>query len=487
MNLNKLFHSFKQKMIWENILKSLLFAAMLASCGVFITSFVYHVLITETPVLITAFIGGGIFILSFLTIFFFRYPTRKRVAARVDAMGLKERATTMLEFQNVDTEIVHLQRMDAVAHIQKASPKKMVLQVRKTDYLLCIISICLAFTMLVLPFNVFAFGDSTASGDDEQQQVIKELIAQLREEVKEAELEEQLKEELNQIIDDLEEDLQDAESELDQAGEIQQAIKEMQELMEKALTKYKIGEALQKYELTRSLGEAISAGDAEKVSSALDGLETELAADTALVKQLSETITAALTDSGVAEDDALYSALAELSSTLILLDITSSSFADNLSAVFDDAEAAILAALEQQASIEQQMNDLQDSLEDAKDDVLGNEQEEKPEEDPTGEGEKPEGEMPEGERPEGEMPEGEMPEGEMPEGEMPEGMGGEMPGDGEGEGSTMTEGIYDPVSGSVTYGEVFAAYYAQYLEALESGEVPEDLQEIMDQYFSSLG
>ena len=473
MNLNKLFHSFKQKMIWENILKSLLFAAMLAACGVFITSFVYHVLITETPVLITAVIGGGIFILSFLAVFFLRYPTRKRVAARVDAMGLKERATTMLEFQNIETEIVQLQRMDAVAHIQKASPRKMVLQVRKADYLLCIISICLAFTMLVLPFNVFAFGDSPASGDDEQQQVIKELIAQLREEVKEAELEEQL----NQIIDDLEEDLQDAESELDQAGEIQQAIKEMQELMEKALTKYKIGEALQKYELTRSLGEAISAGDAEKVSSALDELETELAADTALVKQLSETIVAALTDSGVAEDDALYRALAELSSTLILLDITSSSFADNLSAVFDDAETAILAALEQQASIEQQMNDLQDSLEDAKDDVLGNEQEEKPEEDPTGEGEKPEGEMPEGERP----------EGEMPEGEMPEGMGGEIPGDGEGEGSTMTEGIYDPVSGSVTYGEVFAAYYAQYLEALESGEVPEDLQEIMDQYFSSLG
>ena len=487
MNINKLFHSFKQKLIWENILRSLLFAAMAAACGVFVTSFVYHIRITETPALLTAAIGGGIFVLSFLTVFLVRYPTQKRVAARVDAMGLKERATTMLEFQNVDTEIVQMQRMDAVAHIQKASPEKMALQVRKAEYLLCIISICLAFAMLVLPFNVFAFGDSSLSGDDEQQQTIRELIDRLREEVKEAELDESLKEDLDQIIDDLEEDLQDAESELDQAGQIQEAIKDMQELMEKALTKYKIGEALQKFEITRALGEAISAGDAEKVSSALNELETELAANTSLVKQLSETITAALTDSGVAEEDTLYSALAELSSTLLLLDITSGSFADNLSAVFEDAEAAILAALEQQASVEQQMNELQDSLEDAKDEVLGNEQEEKPEEEPTGEGEKPEGEMPEGEMPEGEMPEGERPEGEMPEGEMPEGMGGEMPGEGEGEGSTMTEGIYDPVSGSVTYGEVFAAYYAQYLEALESGEVSEELQEIMDRYFSALG
>ena len=482
MKLNKLFHSFKQKMIWENMLKSLLLAAMLAACGVFITSFVYHILIMETPVILTALIGGGIFLISFLTAFFIRYPTQKRVAVRVDAMGLKERATTMLEFQDVNTEIAQLQRMDAVTHIQKASPKQMVLRIKKAEYLLCIVSICLAFTMLVLPFNVFAFSQTETTTDDEQQEIIRQLIANLREDVKQAELEEQLKEQLNQIIDDLEEDLQDAESELDQAGEIQQAIDQMKELLEEALTKYKIGEALQKYELTRKLGEAISAGNAEKVSSALDELESELISNTGLVKQLSETITSALADSGVAEDDALYTALADLSSTLILLDITGDSFVTNLGALFDDAEAAILAALEQQAAIEEQIGELEDSMNEAKDDVLGNEKEEKPEDQPTGEGEKPEGE-----KPEGEMPEGERPEGEMPEGEMPEGMEGQMPGDGEGEGSTMTEGIYDPVSGNVTYGEVFAAYYAQYLEALESGEVPEDLQEIMDQYFSALG
>lgn len=67
---------------------------------------------------------------------------------------------------------------------------------------------------------------------------------------------------------------------------------------------------------------------------------------------------------------------------------------------------------------------------------------------------------------------------------MPEGQGGEAE---EGDGSSsMTEGIYDPVSGSVEYGEVFAVYYAEYLAALEAGEVPEDLQEIIDSYFASL-
>ena len=387
MKLNKLFHAFKQKMIWENIFKSLLLAAMLAACSVFVTSLVYHILIMETPILLTALIGGGIFILSFFATFFIRYPTRKRVAARIDAMGLQERATTMLAFQNVDTEIVQLQRADAITHIQKASPKQMRLQVKKADYLLCVVSICLAFVMLVLPFNVFAFGGDSDTTGAQQDQIIKDLIAQLREDVKEAELEEQLKESLDQIIDELEEDLQSAESELDQAAQIQQAIKEMQELLEKALTKNKIGEALQKYEMTRALGEAISDGDAEKVSSALDSLEVSLAADTNLVTQFSETITSALTDSGVAEDDALYSALAELSYTLVLLDITSDAYTENLTSAFDNAEAAILAALEQQAAIEEQLGQLEDTMNEAKDEILGNEKKDSEETEPTGEGE----------------------------------------------------------------------------------------------------
>ena len=221
MKLNKLFHAFKQKMIWENLLKSLLLAAMLSACGVFITSLVYHIMIMETPILLTALIGGGIFILSFFAAFFIRYPTRKRVAARIDAMGLQERATTMLAFQNVDTEIVQLQRTDAITHIQKTSPKQMNLQIKRTDCLICIVSICLAFVMLVLPFNVFAFGETADNADAQQDQIIKDLIAQLREDVKEAELEEQLKESLDQIIDELEEDLESAESELEQAAQIQ--------------------------------------------------------------------------------------------------------------------------------------------------------------------------------------------------------------------------------------------------------------------------
>lgn len=480
MNLNKLFRTFKQKLLWENILKSSLFSLMFSAAGVFIISLVYHILIRETPLKFTLLVGLGIFILSFLIVFIFRYPTKKKVASRIDEIGLQERVSTMLEYRKNETEIASLQRKDAVEQIQKVSAKQMKFRFFKKEFISCAICVCMAVTMMFLPYNVLAFGATDSAISADQQQIIKDLIAQLREEVKDSELDDNLKDSLNEIIDQLEEDLKDTENELEQAAKIEQAKKEMEELLEKALTKNQIGEALQKYELTRALGEAISDGDSEKVTSALDDLEETLSTDTSLVADLSETIATALTDSDVDTSDDLYTALNDFSATLADIDTESDNFSEMLTSAFDTAETAILAALEKQASIEAEKEKLEDAMRDAKDEVLGNEKEESEEKTEGEEGEKPEGEQQDGEKSEGKAPNGEKPEGDAPQGE------GQGEGEGDGEGSSMTEGIYDPISGSVSYGEVFAAYYAEYLAALEAGEVPEDLQEIIDQYFSSL-
>ena len=478
MNIKKLFLPFRQKLFWENVFKSLLFAAISCAATVFVTSLIYHIFIKETPLLIILISGGSAFIATLLLIFFLRFPTKKRVAVRMDEIGLEERVSTMLEYQKEDKEIFVIQRRDAQEHISKASAKQMKFRFKKREFIVCGISILLAAVMLVLPYNIFVFGESDIVSE-QQQQIIKDLIAELREEVKNSEISEELKNSLNEIIDELEEDLENTDSELEQAAKIEQAKQKMEELLSQALTKDKIGEALQRYELTRALGEAISDGDTEKVSTALSTLETSLKDDSSLVTTLSETLLAALSNSGVDASDSLYIAIDDFSSSLSALNIESDSFESELETVFDTADAAINAALTEQAAIEEEMNKLEEGMSDAKDELLGNEKESS--ESASGEeGEGSEGEQPEGEQPEGEKPEGEMPEGEMPEGGM-EGEGGE----GE-EGALMTEGIYDPVSGSVSYGEVFAVYYAQYLAALEAGEVPEDLQEIIDEYYSSL-
>ena len=482
MNINQLFRSYKQKLLWEGILKSLLFAVMTGGASVFITSLVYHLMIKETPLWLTAIIGGSVFIISFLLLFIVRYyPTKKRVASRMDEIGLQERVSTMLEYRNVDTQIAKLQRQDAIEQIGKTTAKQMKFRFMKREFILCAVSVLMAFFMMVLPYNALAFGVDADTTSAEQTQIIKDLIEQLRDDVKKSELEDELKDSLNEIIDQLEEDLKDTDSELEQAAKLEQAKKKMEALLEDAITKNKIGEALQKYELTKKLGEAISGGDAEKVSTALDDLETSLKEDTSLITTLSETVTKALSESGVDTSDELYAALSEFSVNLADINTESSTFSEELTAAFDTAETAILAALEKQAAIEAEKEKLEETMSDAKDEVLGNEKEDSEESEKT---EDEDGEKPEGE--EGEQKDGEKSDGEAPEGEVPEGEGGEGQGDGTGDGSTMTEGIYDPVSGNVAYGEVFAAYYAEYLAALEAGDVPEDLQEIIDQYFSSL-
>jgi hypothetical protein len=57
---------------------------------------------------------------------------------------------------------------------------------------------------------------------------------------------------------------------------------------------------------------------------------------------------------------------------------------------------------------------------------------------------------------------------------------------GESEEDKRTEEIYDPFSGSVSYGEVLAAYYAEFLNALKEGTLPTDIKEFVEQYFASL-
>ena len=49
--------------------------------------------------------------------------------------------------------------------------------------------------------------------------------------------------------------------------------------------------------------------------------------------------------------------------------------------------------------------------------------------------------------------------------------------------SGMDEPMYDPELGVVTFGEVYEKYYQIYKEELKSGVIPEELKDMLDQYF----
>ncbi len=535
MNYNKLFFRFKVQMILEGILKTSLFSAMLGGGAVFLTSLIYHIL-TKTPSMKNLFIiFGVVFIISFLPRFLAKYfPTKKKIAKRIDEMGLQERISTMYEYRAEDREIFKLQRQDALVHLQAVTPRYVRQPLRLREWLAPVICLALALVMLLLPYNISASKDpdeSTQESGDNKEKQIKALIEKLREEVdkSEAASSTDLEEQLNDIIDQMEGDLEQdskvpGDSSLQQAATMDEAQEQMRDQIEEAISKDEIGEALQNHELTRELGEAISKGDTEGVAEALSNLKDKLNADNSLVEQLAQAVSDALEESAVKPQDGLYMALAQFAEDL---GDTSAwvgaveSIEQLLNDDMDAAQAAIIMELEKQSLIESLMDTLEEIIEAAKDESLGNEPAGSDEEpgDQQGSGEEPGDQQGSGEEPGDQQGSGEEPGDQQGSGEEPgdqQGSGGE-PGDQQGNGGQsegqaggnsgdgnsqgqmseegedgystghdMNEAIYDPISGDVPYGDVYAVYFAKYLEALKAGEVPEELREIIEAYFATL-
>ncbi len=498
MQIDRLFSSFKRKLLWEGLLRSFLIGGSFGAAAAFAVSLWHHILVKETPMALTLAIAGGMFGVAFLVCFFvWCYPTKKRVARRVDALGLKERAGTMLEFRASVDGMARLQREDAVLHIQKQSAKNVKLNIRKREITSCLAGVLLAFVMIALPHDIFVFAGERQTLDPEREQLIDKLIAELREEVQNTKLDEEIKDDIDKIIDKLEEELKDTDSKLEQAGKVEDAKDEMSDRLEQELTKNSIGEQLKKYNLTRDLGQALCQTDKAKVTSSLEVLEGKIVGDHRVSLDLADLVERALRDSEVPASDELYVAFDVFAKDLKSMNLSSSTFEKDLATIFDRVEQAILAVLEKQAVIEEEKEKLEDVMDQIKQEILEEEKKE-PSEDAEeskgngdegsgdGEGDKP-GDN-EGDKPgdgEGDKP-GDSTPTDDPNGEGSGNPNGSVGGNGKPQEDTRVEGFYDPVSGNIGYGKVFDTYYAEYLKALKAGDVPEELQKLMDAYFAQL-
>ena len=303
----------------------------------------------------------------FAAVLIARFPSRRYTARKLDALGLKERTSTMLALREDPSEIASLQRWDALRRLDRVNAGHLREKIGLGAVLLCLLALLLAAGSVFVPDSWFERPETDAEGS-----VWEDVLAMLREE--QARLEEQGEDVLAGEMSDLIEELEGTDSVLRALGEIDRA--------------------------------------------------EEAAADAAR-----------------------------------------------------DGEASRGA-----------MQEMIDTLEEARRALLGEEEEGEGAEEGEQAGEGGEMEMlvPGGE---GEGEEG-MPgdEGrERPESGTEEGMSG--PGSGEaGEGipSNKTEPVYDPISGDVPYGDVFSAYYSDYLKDKDRGEVPYGLEEAADSYFSGL-
>lgn len=492
--MKELFVGFKKKLLLENFLKALLFAVLFSSALLFLASLIYHILVVRMTAGVAWLIAAISFVLAFALCFAFGYPAQKKIASRIDQLGLLERVGTMLEYQNVDTYIANLQRRDAKEHLQKVTPKQMKFALSRNLIKFCAISLCFALVMMLLPYDVFSLKKRSSLGE-ENEVFVKELLEQLRQEVKQAELDALLSEELEQILEELEEELKDSESELEQAAKIEEAKKEMEERLEKELTKNPIGQALQQYDLTKPLGEAIENADEEGVKFSLDTLEKAVQEDLSVREALSQTVFSALSQSGAPESDKLYQALFLFATSLFENTPETDTYEDAMIQTFDDAKRQIIEALREQEQVEMAKDSLDKTLNEAKKEALGKQNQKEEEETSTKDGQGSEdtqetqtdGGGDKENATEEDKGQQNNSENKKPSSHSPGGSGsGSDSNSSSSSQNEMTEQIFDPVSGKVAYGKVFALYYAEYLAALEKGEVDPLLQEIIDRYFTSL-
>lgn len=495
------FDKFIKKMEKENLIKSLVcgFSAALLMCALLLflakrIPFSLHFL-----VLTAIFIVSGCFF-SFLFKKRLFVINEKILAKRLDQDALlQERVKTMVEFKNQDSPMISLQRKDTNERLEKVDSKQLKLRLSFSNFILSIFAvIALTFALIIPEKEIIPNADTpsesdssqsdsaeessdsmqqdssnggsdgdTGQGDGEENNdsSIQDAIDNMKNEVNENEgLNQDSKDEINEDLDQLGDELQDADA--DEAGDqIDQTKEDINDKLDEQITKDEIGDALQNQDTTQELGENVSEGDTEGTSSSLDDLRDSLSdlSDEDLknaLQDIASDIDQALEESGVDSSDPLYQAFENLSNNLKdnAEHVNDSDIQDQIDQSFEQAKQEINDALNDQNAIEDLKDSLNQQLDDLKNQMNGG----------------------------GNGDPSDTPED--PEDQSGQGGGGDGANEGSGDIKYASDDlIYDPNTGTyVKYGDVMNYYYSLVLQGLSEGDLPEDLESLINAYFSSL-
>ena len=480
MEHKKLLRRFRWQLFWQASVRSLLWGATAGAAALFICSLVWHLLIKTPPFIWLQGSFGAGFVLGFIPCMWLEFPTGRRTAARLDETGLQERTGTMLQFAKKEGLMVQLQRKDAAEHIRETSVRKLKLRISLKELLALGITALLCAGMLLIPYDLLAPPPEKPPEVTAWEQHVHAQIDALRQQIRDSQLSAEAQAELEAILAQLEQDLLNTDSELEQAALIQQAQEDMEDVLYNNISRRVIGRALQQYDLTTALGAQICTDMPWDISNQMENLKRDITTPTKQLTKLGNNINNALTISGVDPTDELYTAFADFGAGLIDManytigpDGEQGWTMKDLDFLFEVAQERIVAALEQQTHDEAELAQMDGFINAGLQSLM----------EQAGENAPQQGGM----KPQSSGQSGKQPQGGGDGSSTGTPVGG-MFDDGlmDDERTTMLEGIYDPLSGDVTYGEVFAAYYAQYLQALDAGEIPEELRPYFERYFSSL-
>ena len=124
MNKNPMSKKFRSRMVRSGVLASAGYGLLFGACAEFVAALTCW-LLDVRAVWLPLSVGLGVALVAGFVTFFVRFrPNDRRVAHRMDSMGLEERTVTMMELEKDDSPIAKLQREDTVKRVSEVTKEQ---------------------------------------------------------------------------------------------------------------------------------------------------------------------------------------------------------------------------------------------------------------------------------------------------------------------------------------------------------------------------
>ena len=269
---------FKRRLKLEKLLQGSIYGLSAGLFSAAISIVIFQLLnILEWYIYLVS-IGVGLFIYGIILFvyYLFNRVNDKAVANRIDkSFSLREKASTMVEFEGKDSLIINKQREDAKKSIKLRSPRKLVIKVTMASLPLPLIGAG-AFTTSIFTQNIVNMLKAEGVEDNYDDET-DEIIDSIKDYVGKSQASAAFKEKIFQLLEELRTELKGDTDILSRLVKINKAKAKVDEALDEVNSKEEIGEAAAKDENSLStIGEIIAQGNVDEIESSFDNFNKDI-------------------------------------------------------------------------------------------------------------------------------------------------------------------------------------------------------------------
>ena len=269
---------FKRRLKLEKLLQGSIYGLSAGLFSAAISIVIFQLLnILEWYIYLVS-IGVGLFIYGIILFvyYLFNRVNDKAVANRIDkSFSLREKASTMVEFEGKDSLIINKQREDAKKSIKLRSPRKLVIKVTMASLPLPLIGAG-AFTTSIFTQNIVNMLKAEGVEDNYDDET-DEIIDSIKDYVGKSQASAAFKEKIFQLLEELRIELKGDTDILSRLVKINKAKAKVDEALDEVNSKEEIGEAAAKDENSLStIGEIIGQGNVDEIESSFDNFNKDI-------------------------------------------------------------------------------------------------------------------------------------------------------------------------------------------------------------------